>query len=110
MWDFRKTKSNELAGKPTLTRLGAWKNKSVRVIGAGRKLKLLDANKVNVYDPKTKKHSTEEIQAVLENAANRQYVRRSILTKGVIVQTPKGKARITSSPGQDGVLNAILVE
>ena len=31
------------------------------------------------------------------------------MTKGTIVQTEAGSARITSRPGQDGVVNAILI-
>jgi len=51
-----------------------------------------------------------EIQSVEENPANPNYVRRSLLTKGTIVNTSEGKARITSRPGQDGVVNAVPVE
>lgn len=51
-----------------------------------------------------------EIEAVLENPANDNYVRRSLLTKGTIIRTEEGKARITSRPGQDGVVNAQLIE
>ncbi len=51
-----------------------------------------------------------EIEAVEENPANPNYVRRSILTKGTVVKTSEGKARITSRPGQDGVVNAVPVE
>jgi small subunit ribosomal protein S8e len=51
-----------------------------------------------------------EIESVEENDANPNYVRRSILTKGTIIETGEGTARITSRPGQDGVVNAKLVE
>jgi small subunit ribosomal protein S8e len=51
-----------------------------------------------------------EIESVEDNPANPNYVRRSLLTKGTIIQTPEGKARITSRPGQEGVVNAKLVE
>jgi len=64
---------------------------------------------INVYDPKTKKYSKVEIKTVVENPANRHYVRRNILTKGTIVDTSLGKAKITSRPGQEAVLNGILV-
>ncbi|RLF79472.1 30S ribosomal protein S8e, partial [Thermococci archaeon] len=42
--------------------------------------------------------------------ANRQYVRRNIITKGAIIQTEIGKAIVTSRPGQDGVVNAVLIK
>ena len=51
-----------------------------------------------------------EIESVEDNPANPNYVRRSILTKGTIIQTTEGKARVTSRPGQDGNVNAVLVE
>lgn len=51
-----------------------------------------------------------EIQSVEDNPANPNFVRRSLLTKGTIVSTSEGKAKITSRPGQDGVVNAHLVE
>ena len=51
-----------------------------------------------------------EIEAVLDNPANDNFVRRSLLTKGAVIRTSEGKARITSRPGQDGVINAKLVE
>ena len=50
-----------------------------------------------------------KITAVVENPANRHFVRRNIITKGTVIETEKGKARITSRPGQEGVINAILI-
>ena len=46
---------------------------------------------------------------VIENTANPNYVRRNIITKGAIVETPEGNAKVTSRPGQDGVINGILI-
>ena len=43
------------------------------------------------------------------NSANPNYVRRNIITKGAIVETPEGNAKVTSRPGQDGVINGILI-
>lgn len=107
---FRKTKAHELANPSTLTKLGALKLKLDRGRGAIMKRRLLDTNKVNLYNPKTKKYSVEGIETVLENPANRQFVRSNILSKGTVIQTSKGRAKITSRPAQDGVLNAVLME
>jgi small subunit ribosomal protein S8e len=106
---FRKAKQYEIARQPVLTKIGEQKMKSVRARSGIEKRKLLDANKVNLYDPKSKKYSLVTVETVIENPANSQYVRRNILTQGVIVQTTKGKARITSRPGQQGFLNAVLI-
>lgn len=51
-----------------------------------------------------------EIESVEENPANPNYVRRSLLTKGTVIDTEEGEAVITSRPGQDGVVNAKLTE
>lgn len=50
-----------------------------------------------------------KVLTVLENSANPHFVRRNIMTKGAIVQTEKGYAKVTSSPGQAGVLSGILL-
>jgi len=94
---------------PTFTRLGERKTKSLRKKGGKRKTVMLATDVVNLLDPKTKKHSKAKIKTVVENPANRHYVRRNIITKGTIVDTDKGKARITSRPGQEGTINAVLV-
>jgi small subunit ribosomal protein S8e len=51
-----------------------------------------------------------EIESVEDNPANPNYVRRSLLTKGTVIQTPEGEAVITSRPGQEGVVNAKLTQ
>ncbi len=94
---------------PTHTKLGERKPKSLRKKGGRRKTVMLAANVVNLLDPKTKKHSKVKIKNVLKNPANRHYVRRSILTKGTVIETEKGNARITNRPGQEGTVNAVLV-
>ena len=53
--------------------------------------------------------SKTEIISVVENPANIHYVRRNIMTKGAIIETELGKAKITSRPGQTGTINAILI-
>ncbi len=94
---------------PVFTRVGARKRKVLRVIGGNKKEKLLAESKVNVFDAKAKKHLVLDIDSVLENPANRHYVRRNILTKGSIVETKKGKVKITSRPGQSSVINGVLL-
>lgn len=100
---------SRLGGLPVLTKIGETKSKTLRVIGGNEKSKLLAVKKANVYNPKTKKHEVAEIKTILQNPANRHYVRRNILTKGAIVETDKGKAQITSRPGQSAFVNAKLL-
>jgi small subunit ribosomal protein S8e len=102
-------RKNELAGFEALTKIGDEKRvRSKRTIGGNNKRILLVTKEINVSDKKGKTSKTEVVN-VLENSANSNLVRRNILTKGAIVETKLGKAKVTSRPGQEGVLNAILV-
>ncbi|MEM5832609.1 MAG: 30S ribosomal protein S8e, partial [Candidatus Aenigmatarchaeota archaeon] len=38
------------------------------------------------------------------------YERRKIITKGAIIKTEIGLAKVTSRPSQHGVVNAILIQ
>lgn len=84
--------------------------RKIRTKGGNTKTRLKRAKWVNLLDPATGEFEKTEITRFVENPADRHLDRRHILTKGAIIQTQKGKARITSRPGQDGVLNAVLVE
>ena len=85
------------------------RSKSVRARGGGKKMRVLGTNVVNVTDQKTNKTQKTKIITVLENPANPFYVRRNIISKGAIIDTELGKARVTSRPGQDGMINAVLI-
>lgn len=106
---YRKKKLHELGNEPTLTKLGQRKIKKFRVLSAHTKISLLTENVANVFDKKTNKHQKVAIKAILENPANSQFVRRNIITKGTVIDTELGKARVTSRPGQEGTINAILI-
>lgn len=108
--DYRKKKKKgELSGIPAHTKIGKGVIRHRRVIGGNVKTKTLSSITVNLADPKTKKIEKASIKTVLENPANRHFVRRNILTKGTVIETERGKARITSRPGQEGVVNAVLI-
>jgi len=106
---FRKKKQNELGNRPVLTKIGAVKKKILRGIGGNRKFSLVASDVANVLDPKTKKFAKAKIKTVVESRANKNYIRRNIMVKGSVIETELGKARITSRPGQDGVINAVLI-
>jgi len=94
---------------PTFTKFGPRKVKQDRQKGGGTKTRLLMANTVNASDTKAKKTFKVKITGILENPASSNLVRRNILTKGTVVQTEKGKARITSRPGQEGTVSGVLL-
>ena len=51
-----------------------------------------------------------KILKVLENPTNNDYQRRGVITKGAILETQDGKCKVVSRPGQDGIVNAILIK
>jgi len=106
---FRKKRVFEIRNAPALTKLGERVKRMRRVIGGNKKQFLLSEKSANVYDPKSKKTKKVEIKNILENEANRHFVRRNIITKGAVIETELGKAKVTSRPGQEGAINAILV-
>jgi small subunit ribosomal protein S8e len=62
-----------------------------------------------VADPATGETRRAKIEVVEANSANPNYVRRGLLTRGAIIRTDVGRARIVSRPSQDGVVNAVLL-
>ena len=51
-----------------------------------------------------------KVITVLESPDNRHYSRENIVTRGALVETELGKVRVTSRPGQSGVVSAVLIE
>ncbi len=101
----------ELGRPPTLTRLAKEEaRKIIRVRGGNIKVRLVRAHYANVYVPGEKKTVKARIISIVETPPNRDYARRLIITKGAIIKTEVGVARVTSRPGQDGVVNAVLIE
>lgn len=91
------------------TIMGERKRKFVRGRGGNIKIKILSEKQVCVTDPKTGKTEKTEIVRVVKNPTNIDYNRRGVITKGAVVETPLGQAKVTSRPGQHGVLNAVLI-
>jgi small subunit ribosomal protein S8e len=100
----------EIGRESADTHINEPKNKVVSTLGGNTKVKLLQTNVVNVTNPADGKTQKTEIFSVEENAASIHYVRRNIITKGAVIKTGLGNAKVTSRPGNDGVVNAILIE
>jgi small subunit ribosomal protein S8e len=100
----------EIGLAPADTHIGIDRKKIVRTVGGNTKVRSMRAalaNVTNLANGETKKVKIENVE---ENGANPNYVRRNLLTKGAIIRTEIGRARIMSRPGQDGVINAVLIE
>lgn len=108
-WSYRTKRSSEVGGYPVETGLGESIRRVNKIRGSKKKVKLLKERYVNVSTFRTGKTEKVSIDEVVENTANVDYHRRRVITRGAVIETPLGRAVITSRPGQDGVLNAILI-
>lgn len=106
---YRKKRKFEQGLFPAETILGETKRKVGRKKGGNLKVKVLRDEYACVTDPESGKTEKVEVRRVIRNPANVDYDRRGVITKGAIIETPKGLARVTSRPGQHGVINAILI-
>lgn len=107
---LRSRRAYEKDGYAAETLLGPHQSYHRRTTGGNLKTSLKFADQVNVHDNSTGKTTKSKITRVLENPANRDYERRGVITKGALIDTELGNARVTSRPAQDGVINAILVK
>ena len=80
-----------------------------RIRGNNRKTALKSIDFVNLATGEAKVKKTK-ILKVLENSTNNDYKRRGIITKGAILETQEGKCKVVSKPGQNGIVNAILLK
>jgi len=80
-----------------------------RIRGNNQKTALRSIDFVNLATGEAKVKKSKIIK-VLENATNNDYKRRGIITKGAILETADGKCRVVSKPGQNGIVNAILLK
>ena len=107
---YRKMRKYERGGDPVLTILGERRIREKRARGGGVKYALASDSYANVLDPKTKTAKKLKILRVLSNPASRDLERRGVITRGAVIETEAGKAKVTSRPGQDGIINAVLIE
>ena len=107
---IKKKKKYTLGKVMRKTKLGKTKQKSIPGLGKSFKTVLLSEEIANIFDPITKKSKKAKIKNVLETPSNRFWARQNILVKSAIIDTDLGKAKITNRPGQEGMVQAILVK
>lgn len=107
----RDKRKYEMGSPPTETKLASEDvREKVRVMGGNEKTRLKYAAYANVLNLADRSYKKVKILEVIEVPANREYARRGIIVKGAKIRTEIGEAIVTSRPGQDGVINAILVQ
>jgi len=103
----RDRRKHELGNQPTETTVGDQKLKAVDARGTQTKVRAIASDTATVAtDDGT---VAAEILDVVENPADPNYARRNIITRGAVIETGEGNARVTSRPGQDGQVNAVLL-
>jgi small subunit ribosomal protein S8e len=105
---LRKIRLNERDTQERQVVLGETKRKQERVRGGHIKTILLKSDEANIIV--NGKIQKTKIENVLETPQNPFFARQNRLTKGAIIQTSLGKARITNRPTREGYVNAILIK
>lgn len=98
----------ERHGQPRVVKLGAKKTKFLRATGGNFKIVSLSQDTVNVIN--NGKSKKTKIKNVLETPSNRFLARQNIITKGAIIETELGKAKVTNRPSQEGIVQAVLIK
>jgi small subunit ribosomal protein S8e len=107
---LRKKRKSEIGREIQHATIGKTKTRKIRARSAATKIRIMQVEYVNLLNPKTGKVVKTKILTVIENPSNPHYVQRNIITKGAVLKTELGKAKVTSRPGQHGMLNAVLLE
>jgi len=109
-WPFRKKRAYEKGSDPTNTKVGVkTTTRSKKQRGGSRITQVLTASHANLMIEKGK-FKKSKILTVKENPSNRHFVRMNVITKGAIVETEDGLAKVTSRPSRDGIVNAVLIK
>ncbi|WP_418285936.1 30S ribosomal protein S8e [Halorubrum sp. DTA46] len=101
-------KRHQLGREPAETTVGETRVQYIDSRGTESKVRALSTNVAQVAQDG--EVSEAEIENVVDNPSNVNYARRNIITKGAIIETSAGRARVTSRPGQSGQVNAVLLD
>jgi small subunit ribosomal protein S8e len=89
--------------------VGPTARRTFRTRGGSPRTGIVFADTANVAGA-SGKVTKVKILSVKHSPAKRDYERRGVITKGAIIMTDAGEARVTSRPSDDGVVNAVLTK
>ena len=104
----RKKQKHEQGSAQTETTVGEETLKVAETRGGNTKVRAVARSVASVATDDGVERA--DVEDVVENPSDPNYVRRNIITKGAVIETPLGEARVTSRPGQDGQVNAELLD
>jgi small subunit ribosomal protein S8e len=105
----RKKRKYELGSLPLYTKIGKEKRVIKKIKGGKFKIKSCSVEFANVLDKKTNQTKKVKILDVIEHPDNPLLTRGKIVTKGCVIKTEIGNAKVTSRPSQHGVVNALIL-
>ena len=100
----------EIDRYPNEATLGPLDIVSRKVRGRNIKTAFKAVDFANITDPASNKTIKAKIIRVSKNNANKDYERRGVISKGAVLETEGGLARVLSRPGQHGTVNAIAIK
>lgn len=107
---LRKKRKGDFGTDFIPVKIGKENKTTTRMLGGSIKTRLLQTDKVNVLDKDKKESKVVKIITVKENNANPNFVRMNVITRGAVVETDLGLVKIVSRPGQEQILNGILIK
>ena len=107
---MRGRRKSEIDRYPNEAVIGSNVKVTRRVRGNNNKTALKTVEFANISNPEEKKTTKSKVLRVIKNAANKDYERRGVITKGTVIETELGLARVVSRPGQVGLINAIQLK
>jgi small subunit ribosomal protein S8e len=107
---LRGRRKYEMDRYPNEATLGTMDIVSRKVRGGKTKTAFKTADFANITDPSTNKTIRSKILRITKNNANKDYERRGVISKGAIIETEVGAAKVISRPGQDGTINAVAIK
>lgn len=105
----RKKKKFELENQQRIVKLGKERKRRLKTAGGNFKTVLLSTDTCNLINKKTRKSEKVKIKNVLETPSNKFLARQNILMKSAVIETEKGRAKITNRPSQEGCVQAVLI-
>ena len=109
IWARRKKRRRELGSEFLGPTLGPRRRVKRRIRGGGERFRYSGVEVANVANPESGRAELTKIIRVFENPADPHFVRGNVLTRGAMIETELGKARVTSRPGREGIVNAVLI-
>ena len=107
---YRKKRAYEIGQDPINPKIAEKTvTRKKRLRGGSEITQVLTASHANLM-LENGKFKKSKIKTVKENPSNRHFVRMNVITRGAIIETEDGLAKVTSRPTRDGIVNAVLVK